>query len=240
MCALCVVVVPIKVVGQEQGACQGAPNASCRLQKPLRGVQQRRMVKGFKGNVELGYMDTTNMDARTSTSKPTTGCPGTARTSRYTATSGYNSRSSHAKQCYSARIVPDAPVSGPTPDEYDDAIGAEQQREQSSHVAEADGGDASQEQRLRRLGEWLMLLNAIKSDMCCHWGELTPIQLMRHSLIQLLQWMTILILVPGGSPVLPPKEHQQQMLQRHVHVCIRYGILTAYSTDPQHNAHSHT
>ena len=175
MCALCVVVVPIKVVGQEQGARQGAPNASCRLQKPLRGVQQRRMVKGFKGNVERGCMDTTNMDARTSrytgrttnmdartsTSKPTTGCPGTARTSRDTATSGYNSRSSHAtsttKQCYSARIVPDAPVSGPTPDEYDDAIGAEQQREQSSHVAEADGGDASQEQRLRRLGELLML-----------------------------------------------------------------------------------
>ena len=175
MCALCVVVVPIKVVGQEQGARQGAPNASCRLQKPLRGVQQRRMVKGFKGNVERGCMDTTNMDARTSrytgrttnmdartsTSKPTTGCPGTARTSRYTATSGYNSRSSHAtsttKQFYSARIVPDAPVSGPTPDEYDDATGAEQQREQSSHVSEADGGDASQEQRLRRLGELLML-----------------------------------------------------------------------------------
>ena len=182
MCALCVVVVPIKVVGQEQGACQGAPNASCRLQKPLRGVQQRRMVKGFKGNVELGHMDTTNMDARTSrytgrttnmdartsTSKPTTGCPGTARTSRYTATSGYNSRSSHAKQCYSARIVPDAPVSGPTPDEYDDAIGAEQQRAQSSHAAEADGSDASHriEQGLRRLGGWLMLLNAIKSYMC--------------------------------------------------------------------------
>ena len=157
MCALCVVVVPIKVVGQEQGACQGAPNASCRLQKPLRGVQQRRMVKGFKGNVERGCMDTTNMDARTS---------------RYTATSAYNSRSNHAtsttKQCYSARIVPDAPVSGPTPDEYDDAIGAEQQRAQSSHAAEADGSDASHriEQGLRRLGGWLMLLNAIKSYMC--------------------------------------------------------------------------
>ena len=184
MCALCVVVVPIKVVGQEQGACQGAPNASCRLQKPLRGVQQRRMVKGCI--VELGYMDTTdrdartsrytgrttNMDARTSTSKPTTGCPGTARTSRYTATSAYNSRSNHAtsttKQCYSATIVPDAPVSGPTPNEYDDAIGAEQQRAQSSHAAEADGSDASHriEQGLRRLGGWLMLLNAIKSYMC--------------------------------------------------------------------------
>ena len=96
-------------------------------------------------------MDTTNMDARISST--TTSCSGT-------------SAASTAKQCYSATIVPDAPVSGPTPNEYDDAIGAEQQREQSSHVAEADGGDASQEQRLRRLGEWLMLLNAIKSYMC--------------------------------------------------------------------------
>ena len=98
-------------------------------------------------------MDTTNMDARISST--TTSCSGT-------------SAASTAKQCYSATIVPDAPVSGPTPNEYDDAIAAEQQRAQSSHAAEADGSDASHriEQGLRRLGGWLMLLNAIKSYMC--------------------------------------------------------------------------
>ena len=158
MCALCVVVVPIKVVGQKQRARLDVPKAYCRVQKQLRGVQQLldECNMGFKCLVEPRYMDTTNMDARINST--TTSCSGT-RTSRYTGTNDYNSRSaaSTAKQCYSATIVPDAPVSGPTPDEYDDAIGAEQQREQSSHVAEADGGDASQEQRLRRLGELLML-----------------------------------------------------------------------------------
>ena len=171
MCALCVVVVPIKVMAQRQRARLAAPKAYCRLQKPLRAVLQRRILDecnmGFKCLVEPRYMDTTSMDARISST--TTSCSGT-RTSRYTGTNDYNSRSaaSTAKQCYSATIVPDAPVSGPTPNEYDDAIGAEQQRAQSSHAAEADGSDASHriEQGLRRLGGWLMLLNAIKSYMC--------------------------------------------------------------------------
>ena len=151
MCALCVVVVPIKVMAQRQRARLAAP-------KPLRAIQQHRILDacnmGFKCLVEPRYcMDTTNMDARISST--TTSCSGT-------------SAASTAKQCYSATIVPDAPVSGPTPNEYDDAIGAEQQRAQSSHAAEADGSDASHriEQGLRRLGGWLMLLNAIKSYMC--------------------------------------------------------------------------
>ena len=83
-----------------------------------------------------------------------------------TGTNGYNSRSatSTTKQFYSAPIVPDAPQSGDRTDDYDDAIGAEQHAAKSSHAAHADGGDASHriEQGLRRFGEWLMLLNAIK------------------------------------------------------------------------------
>ena len=121
---------------------------------------------GFKCLLEPRYMDTTNMDAPAST---TTSCSGT-RTSRYTGTNGYNSRSatSTTKQFYSAPIVPDAPQSGDRTDDYDDAIGAEQHAAKPSHAAHAYGGHASHriEQGLRRLGEWLMLLNAIKSYMC--------------------------------------------------------------------------
>ena len=168
MCALCVVVVPIKVVGQQQRARPGAPKAHCRVQKQLRGVQQLldECNIGFRCLVEPRYMDSTNLDAWTSS---TTICSGT-RTSRYTGTNGYYSRSatSTTKQFYSAAIVPDAPKSGDHTDDYDDAIGADQHAAKPGHAAHAHGSDASHriEQGLRRLGEWLMLLNAIKSYMC--------------------------------------------------------------------------
>ena len=75
-------------------------------------------------------MDTTNMDARTSST--TASCSGT-RTSRYTGTNCYNSRSatSTTKQLYSATIVPDAPKSGDHTDDYDDAKLAQTNTEQS-------------------------------------------------------------------------------------------------------------
>jgi hypothetical protein len=113
MCALCVVVVPIKVVEREQRTCLGEPKVNCRLPKSLRGLQQRRM--GFKFLVKPGCMDTNNMDARTSS---------TTNSSLANATS----------QFYSATIVPAAPKSGDHTNEYDDAIGADKHGAKSGHA----------------------------------------------------------------------------------------------------------